>query len=478
MAGFCILGRNRASTCRMENETRTGVSREASLVAHASALLALAVPLAVVSLSEIAMGLTDTVLLGGIGERAVAAGGLANTLFFTVGASLQGALMAGGVLAAQARGAGEERRAASLYGTALLFGLMLSVPAFALFSLIGPLLLLLGEPPRLAHDVGVYLGILRWATPAFLAGLGVMRAMLPAIGQATLLLRVTPAMAIGNGLLNYALINGMAGLPGLGLRGSALATTLTLWITVLLLFGLLHGSRRRRVMITPPRPDWSQVGPMLRIGLPITATIAAETMMFLISSLAAGLLGAAALAAHQIVLSIGTFTFMVPMAIGQAANVRTGLATGARDPVGVRRAGLVAIGLGVATMAVIGVALLLTPHLIASAFLDPAVAANRAAIGLAIKLLAILALFQVVDGTQVTAIGALRGMGDTRVPMLLAQVGYWLIGVPLGWLLAFRLGYGVTGIWLGLAGALTAVAAMMATRFWRVTQTGRRNGRP
>ncbi len=454
----------------MDTGTENAAATEAGLIGHARALLALAVPLAVVSLSEIAMGLTDTILLGGVGERAVAAGGLSGTLFFTTGASLQGALMAAGVLTAQARGAGDQRRAASLYGTALLFGLVLSIPAFTLFSLIEPLLRLLGEPPPLAHDVGRYLGILRWATPAFLAGLGVMRAMLPAIGQATLLLRVTPAMAVANGLLNYALIHGVAGLPGLGLLGSALATTLTLWCTVLLLFGLLHGSRRRRMPVTPPLPDWGEVAPMLRIGLPISATIAAETMMFLISSLAAGTLGAAALAAHQIVLSIGTFTFMVPMALGQAANVRTGLATGARDPVGVRRAGLVGIGLGVSIMAVIGLVLLLAPGLIAGAFLDPSAPANRDAVLLAIRLLGILALFQVVDGTQVTAIGALRGMGDTAVPMLLAQVGYWLIGLPLGWLLAFRLGYGVVGIWLGLAGALTAVAAMMATRFWRLTR--------
>ncbi len=195
--------------------------------------------------------------------------------------------------------------------------------------------------------------------------------------------------------------------------------------------------------------------------------------MFLLASLAAGLLGTASLAAHQIVLGIGTFTFMVPMALGQAANVRVGLATGAGDRIAVRRAGLVAIGMAMAVMGAVGLVLLCTPHLVASAFLDPSVPGNRAAFRIAVTLLGILALFQVADGVQVVAIGALRGMGDTRTPMVLAQLGYWLVGLPLGWLLAFRLGYGAPGLWTALAAALASVAVMMATRFVLITRLGR-----
>ena len=198
--------------------------------------------------------------------------------------------------------------------------------------------------------------------------------------------------------------------------------------------------------------------------------------MFLLAGLAAGLLGTAALAAHQIVLSIGTFTFMVPMALGQAANVRVGLATGAGNRAAVRRAGLVAIGMAILVMGAIGLVLLLTPDLVASAFLDRSVAANRAAFRIAVTLLGILALFQVVDGVQVVAIGALRGMGDTAKPMVLAQVGYWLVGVPLGWLLAFRFGYGAAGLWAALAMALASVAIMMATRFAWITRPRRTRG--
>ena len=449
------------------------IAIETSVRGQVSILLRIAVPLAIASLSQIAMGLTDTVLLGGLGGGALAAGGLGATLFFTSGVILQGALVAAGVLIAQARGAGTEERIGGLYGTALALGLLLSVPAFLFYSQAERLLLLLHEPPVLAHAVGRYLHVLRWGTPAFLAGLGVLRAVLPAIEQANLLLKVTPAMAVANGLLNYGLIHGAAGLPALGLEGSALATALTLWMSALCLLGLLHGSRRRRRLVTPLRLDRACVRPLLRIGLPISVTIAAETLLFLVFSLCAGRLGAPSLAAHQVVLSIGTFVFMVPMALGQAANVRTGVATGAGDPRAVRRVGLVAIGLAALIMGGIGLALLLVPYPVAAVFLDPGMPGNREALGITVRLLGIMALFQVVDGVQAVAIGALRGMGDSTVPMILATIGYWLIGFPLGWLLAFRAGFGVRGLWISLAVALTAVALMMTGRFLVATRAGR-----
>ena len=450
------------------------VAAATGIPALAEALGRIAVPLAIASLSQIAMGLTDTVLLGGLGGGALAAGGLATTVFFTTGVVLQGTLVGAGVLAAQARGAGTEHEIAGTYAIALLVGLLLSVPAFLLYSRAEPLLLWLHEPPALARDSGRYLDILRWATPAFLAGLGVLRAVLPAIGQADLLLRVTPLMAVANGLVNYVLIYGLGPLHGMGLAGSALATTLALWASALVLFGLLHGRRERRRLVSPLRAGRGQLRPLLRIGLPISATIAAETLLFLVSSLSAGRFGAGPLAAHQIVLSVATFVFMVPMALGQAANVLTGVATGSGDRPAIRRTGLVAIGLGAALMAAIGLALLMGGHAVAAAFLDPRVAANHQAFRITVTLLGIMALYQVVDGIQVVAIGALRGMGDSTVPMIVATIGYWLIGFPLGWLLAFRLGLGVVGLWISLAAALTAVAAMMTMRFLLVTRTGGR----
>ncbi len=446
------------------------VTAGAGIPALAGALLRIAGPLAIASLSQIAMGVTDTILLGHLDSGALAAGGLAATLFFTTGVVLQGTLVGAGVLVAQARGAGREDRIAGIHGTALLVGLLLSVPAFLFYGAAEPLLLALHEPPTLAHDVGRYLAVLRWATPAFLAGLGVLRAVLPAIDQADLLLRTTPLMAVANGLLNYALIFGIGPVPALGLRGSALASAAPRGGSPGVLFALLPGSSRRRRLVSPPRLELRLLPPLLRLGLPISATIAAETLLFLASSLAAGRLGGDALAAHQVLLSVGTFLFMIPMALGQAANVLTGVATGAGDRVLVRRTGLVAIGLTALVMAGIALTLLAGRHAVAAAFLDPQTVASAITIGL----LGIMALFQVVDGVQAVAIGALRGMGDSAVPMVLAAIGYWLIGFPLGWLLTFRLRFGIVGLWSGLAAALAAVAVMMTVRF--LTATRRRSG--
>jgi len=447
---------------------------------EARALVRLAVPLAVSSLSQMAMALTDTLLLGGLGSQDLAAGGLGANLFFTLMAILQGLTAAVGVLTAQgigaARAAGRaSTRTGPLYGSGLLLALLLSVPVILLFGWATPLLRLLGEPPDIAVDTGRYLAILRWCTPAALLGGGLLRAVLPALDAARMLLWIMPGMAVLNAGLNWTLIHGGFGVPALGLRGSALATTLTLWFSTLLLFALLHGRREIRGRIGHVAVSLPELLRIVRLGLPILGTTAAEVGLFLVTSLEAGTLGTAALAAHQVVLSLTSFSFMVPMSIGQAANVRVGVPTGAGDRAAARHAGAVALTLTAAIMTCIGLLLLLAPHLLAAAFLDPAKPGNAAAFSTALVLLRIAALFQIADGLQVTALGALRGLGDTTVPMLLATIGYWLVGFPVGLVAAFTLGGGIAGLWLGLAVALAAVAGMMTLRFLARTRPGAHN---
>jgi len=444
---------------------------------EAGALIRLAVPLAVSSLSQMAMGLTDTLLLGGLGSHDLAAGGLGANLFFTLMAILQGLTAAVGVLIAQglgaARAAGtDSTRTGPLYGTGLAIALLLSVPMILLFGAATPLLRLVGQPAGIAVDTGRYLEVLRWSTPAALCGGGLLRAVLPALDAAHMLLWIMPGMAVLNAGLNWTLIHGGFGLPPLGLLGSALATTLTLWLSTILLFALLHGRRRTRRMIGRIGVSVSEAGRVVRLGLPILGTTAAEVGLFLVASLAAGTLGASALAAHQVVLSLCAFSFMVPMSIGQAANVRVGLPTGAGDMAAARRAGLVAMAVTAAIMCGIGLVLMLAPHLLAQAFLDPRKPGNAEAFATAIVLLRIAALFQIADGLQVTSLGALRGLGDATMPMLLATVGYWAIGFPVGLVAAFPLGRGMAGLWTGLAVALAAVAVMMTARFLLRTRPG------
>ena len=468
----------RAAVATAAAARRQAVQPEPS---HAAALLRLALPIAVAQLSQMAMALTDTILLGGLGHAALAAGGLAAGLFFTVIVVLQSVLGAAGISIAQTLGeetravpADGEGRVGRIAATALLLGLLLSLPAIALLGQAEWLMRALGEPPPLARDAGAYMGVLRWAAPPALAGLGLLRAVLPAIGGADLLLHVMPAMALLNGVLNAGLIHGLWGLPRLGLLGSALASTLTLWITPAVLTLAILCRPRLRAMLRPLRPAARECLPLLRIGLPIGVTAAAEVMLFQVAGLQAGLFGAASLAAHQIALNVAGISFMVPLALSQAANVRVGFWTGADRPREARRSGLTAIGLSVLFTGVVSLLLLVLPRVIAAAYLDPARASDRAAFGLAVTLLGIVALFQVADGVQTTALGALRGLGDTAVPMLLATFGYWLVGFPLGTLAAFRLHLGVAGLWAGLACALLSVALMTGLRFLRRTRESAR----
>ena len=458
---------------------------------HVAALLRLATPIAIAQLSQMAMSLTDSILLGGLGAGALAAGGLAAGLFFTCMVVLQGVQMAASVRIAQRLGskAGESKAggaratgareggAGPIMASALLLALLMSLPSVLLLGQVGWLMHRLGEPPVLAHDVAAYLGVLRWAAPAALAGIGLMRAVLPALDAAGLLLRTMPAMAVLNGLLNYGLIHGLSAqgvrlLPRLGFLGSALATTFTLYLASAVLVVLLLRRPGMRALLHPFRPHLVECRLLLRLGAPIALTIAAEVLLFQAAGLMAARLGPAALAAHQIALNVASTTFMLPLALSQAANVRVGHWIGAGRPREARRSGLVAILLAISIMGTLSLLLLALPHAIASAYLDPSRPANGPAVRIAVTLLGIVAVFQIADGVQAVALGALRGIGDTAVPMLIASACYWLVGYPLCSLAAFRLGLGARGIWAGLGCALGCVAVVASLRFMHRTRIG------
>ena len=333
-----------------------------------------------------------------------------------------------------------------------------------------PLLLALDEPPGLAADVGAYGAVLRWGMPGALAGLGLMRVFLPAIGRGRLLLFVTvPAIGL-NGALNYGLIHGRWGLPDLGLLGSATATAITLTGMAAALLAWLHGPRATRRVVAGGRVRWALLGELAWLGWPVGVAAAVEVTLFLATGLLIGRIGAAALAAHQIALSVAATCFMVPLAISQAANLRVGFHAGAQRPQEARRAGFAAMALAAGFMAMTGSVLLLAPRLVTGLFLDVADPANAPTVAMAVSLLAIAALFQVADGVQVVAAGSLRGLRDVRVPMLMATLGYWGLGFVAGGVLAFPLGLGPRGLWLGLAAGLGSVALLLALRFDALTR--------
>jgi MATE family multidrug resistance protein len=230
--------------------------------------------------------------------------------------------------------------------------------------------------------------------------------------------------------------------------------------------------RRYRIFGRIWRPDWRRLVELSRLGLPIGATLLFEVTIFNAAVFLMGLLGPVALAAHAIAIQIASVTFMVPLGFGQAVTVRVGRAFGAGDRAGITRAGWAAFALGVTFMSLAALLMLLAPRLLIGGFLDLANPDNLPVIELAVTFLAFAALFQVADGAQAVASGMLRGLHDTRMPMLIAALGYWGIGLPLGILLGFPLGFGGAGIWMGLASGLAIVAVLMS---WRWTMRERLN---
>jgi len=437
---------------------------------HAADTARLAAPLAIAQLSQMAMGVTDTILLGSLSADALAAGGLGAGMFFVIVTLLQGVLSSVSVTVANARGAQAEHRVPHIYWTGLTLSVLLAVPAFLLLSYTEPILLAFGEPPQLARDVAAYTGVLRFASLGSLIGIGMMRAFLPAIGAAKRLLGVSLIGVVFNGVLNYGLIHGVHGLPRLGMLGSAAATTITIWLSAITLVALLHGRPRFRHFVAAKRPTMPLMGELFAIGWPVAITYGVESMLFLCTGLFIGLIGEKPLAAHQVAMSVSSVTFMVPLAIGQAANVRVGYWMGAGDRVAARHAGFVALALGVVYMSMTGLLFILAPHAIISLYLRLDDPANAQTISIAASLLGVAAVFQIVDGMQTIGSGCLRGLKDTRIPMLAAAFGYWAIGFPTGYVLAFHAGLGPRGLWWGLAAGLASVAVLMTLRFERRTR--------
>ncbi len=449
----------------MPNSTVQSAAQTHSVRCHVAETVRLAAPLAAAQLSQMAMGLTDTIMLGSLGSLPLAAGGLGAAIFFTLLIVLQGMLTPVSVFTGEARGARQSHGVPDAFATGFLLTVLLAIPAVAMLGMAEPVLRAMGEPPELAIATGRYVDVVRWGAPAALIGMGLMRAFLPAIGQSRLLLWVALAAIGVNAALNYGLIYGVGFLPRLGMLGSAAASAITLWgaALTLLVSVLLRRSTRRAV--AGGRSRSRLLCEMARLGWPVSITVGIETTLFLGIGLAIGLISPAALAAHQIAISVSSVVFMVPLGISQASNVRVGFWMGAARPADARRAGFVAIWLGVAFMAAAGLLLVLTRSLVVSLYVDLSAPANAATVRIAVSLLAVAALFAVADGTQVIAAGSLRGLRDTKVPMLLAAAGYWGIGFVVGAVLAFPGGLGAIGLWWGLAAGLTAVGGLLTLRF-------------
>jgi multidrug resistance protein, MATE family len=436
-------------------------------------LLRLALPLAFAQAGQALMGLVDTAVVGRAGAVQLAGAALGNAVVFTVAIVGIGTLMGADPLISQALGARDPLRARRLYWQALRVALgasaVLVLPTLALAYLLEPF----GIAPDVARAARQFVW---WRLPGIAALLVfyAQRSYAQAVGAARALVWATVLANVLNLLGDLLLVFGGGRLPAwtgplrwippMGAGGSALATSLVQIAEVLFLAWVV-----RQIPI-PGRPDDlhrrlpEDERRILRVGVPIGLHFGAEVGVFALAGFLAGRLGAESLAAHQIALTFSSVTFTFAMGIGNAGSVRVGLAVGARDTPGARRAGLLAFAAGAAFMSLAALTYLLVPGPIV------AMMTNSVAIAaLAIPLFKVAAVFQISDGLQGVGAGVLRGAGVSHFTFVANVVGHYLVGLPLALLLGFSWGWGVVGIWWGLAAGLTAVAAALVWRFLRVS---------
>jgi MATE family multidrug resistance protein len=435
---------------------------------EARATVTLAVPLVLIELAWVAMVTTDTLMMGWLGPESLAAGALAGQFFLFFEYFAIGVLAAVAPILSQHLGARRFRMVRRIVRQGFWVAVILALPCMAMIWHAQAILVLLGQDPDLASAGQSYV---RYMVLGFLPGLWfvVLSEFLVAHTRprATLVVIV---LAIGiNALADYTLMFGHFGFPRLGLIGAgvASATVSTFMFLALLSFVLIDRRLRRyRLLGRFWRADWSQLYEIVRLGLPIAVAHLAEVGMFLASALLMGLIGTAALAAHAIAIQCAVIAYMVPYGIAQAATVRVGRAVGAGEHRAMARAGWTAVALGIGFAFLPAAAFWFLGGAIVDLFLDTARSENKTAIDLAVSFLAIAALLQFADGTQATAFGALRGLKDTRGPMLISLAGYWGLGLTSAAVFGVYLGFGGQAIWISLAVGVSVVGALLVRRFW------------
>ena len=437
---------------------------------EAWATMKLAFPMALTQLAQIAMTTTDVVLLGWLNPQALAAGALGFAVFIVFQLFTLGVVVGVMPMMAQARGrdhdvVNETRHCVQMgFWTAIIVG----VPSVAAMWVIGPLLKTTGQDVAVAELASAYIHTLAPCMVPFLCFI-VLRAFVATFDRPRSAVIVTLIGMVANGLFNYALIFGAWGMPALGIVGAGLGTTAADLLMLLLMLGFVTLDKRfaRFALLRGVfRPDWRRLREVLRIGTPIGLALLFEVALFAGGTFMMGLIAPTQLAAHQIALQIASVTFMVPLGLGQATTIRVGIAAGAGNRAGIHLAGWVSLVLGVGFMMASALVITLLPRTIAGLFLGSAAGPERELVlDYAVGFLAFAAVFQIFDAIQVIGLSILRGLKDTRVPMVITAISYWGVGLSVAAGLAFGLGWGGPGIWLGYVAALVVASILLVGRF-------------
>lgn len=433
---------------------------------HARAIWKLGLPLILSNMAQFAIHMTDTIMLGWYDVTALAAVTIAATMFFIffiVGAGFSQAVTP---LVAEAAEESDEVRVRRVtrmgMWLSIFYGLAVTIPFFWAEDI----LVAIGQDPEVAALGHLYLQIVIWQMiPALLVW--TLKAYLAALEHTAIILWATVGTAVLNALINYLLIFGNWGFPELGIKGAAIASLIVNIATVMwLAIYIMRKLPQYELFKNFRRSDSEIMARVFKLGWPIGLTSLAEGGLFSASAVMMGWIGALELAAHGIAIQLAGMTFMVHIGFSQAATVRAGRALGRRDEASLRAGGKTAIGMSAGYALMTSAIFLLIPDTLVGLFVDPSDPDRATLIKVGTSLVMVAALFQLVDGLQVLALGLLRGVQDTTVPMVMATVSYWVIGLPVSYVLAFPLGLGAVGLWLGLVLGLGLAALTLLWRFW------------
>lgn len=437
--------------------------------AEAGALVKLGAPVVFTQLAQMSIGTTDVVMLAAYGQDALATVSLVLAVYYSLWMLGTGPTHALAPMIAHVLGAkpGDRAEVRACVRMGLWAALGMSVPLGIVFLFTPSILHALGEPAHLADASAPFVRTFVIGLPFALSFMA-LRGFVLALKRPKATMVVILGAVVVNAVLDYMLIFGHFGMPRLGMVGSGIASAcafvfeFTALLTIILATPEMRAYRIFRRFF---RPDWGKLAEIFRLGMPIGFSMIFEVLFFNSGAFIIGHFGTSALAAHQIALNVVSIIFMVPMGLGMAASVRIGLAAGARDSQGVRRAGVTALSVGAGLMLAIAATIALFPRHIAGLYVDANAPENAALIANAVLYLRAAALFELFDGLQVIAIHSLRGLKDAKVPAVMAGIAYWAVGFPAAFLLSFTFGMGGLGVWIAFVLSLIAAAGMLLWRF-------------
>jgi multidrug resistance protein, MATE family len=442
-------------------------------VLEIKSIVALAWPMVVTNFAQTAMTATDVLMLSRLGPDTLAASGLGTNLHFLFMIFGLGLVLGVAPVLAQEIGAyrHELRRVRQTVRHGLWLSMLISLPIWLILWNGRTILIAIGQDEGLAAKAGEYMRALQWSILPFFSYI-VLRSFISALERPLWAMGIM-VFAVGlNALANYALIFGHFGMPALGILGSGLATTVASTMMFLALAAVVTIDRqfsRYHLFGHFWRLDSHQFVHLLKLGFNIGLLLTFEVGLFAASGLIMGIIGRDTIAAYMVTIQLSSLAFMVPLGISQAATVRVGLAYGAKSPDGMKRAGWVSFFLATGFMILVALVMVLIPEQLIGLFLNKEAAESAVVFVLAVAFLKYVALFQIVDGAQAVAGGMLRGLQDTKIPVIIGAIGYWAVGMPVGLLLAFYYGLEGAGMWFGLASGLAFVAIALLWRWVIVT---------